>query len=191
MNEEDKCSFFNKLINGNHKAHRELYRLYAMEIYKYIKSYFQFDSFSADDILQEVFITAYMKISSLKDINKIRVWLYKIAGSKCLNFIKKKKVERKYMEEYGENINSINNKSPEDRVIEKEVFKMVNNEVLRLPGLLREVFILREYQNLKYDEIASITDTSLSRVKKAMKKAFSKLTKYLEKKNINKDVLLK
>ena len=191
MNEEDKCSFFNKLINGDHKAHRELYRLYAMEIYKYIKSYFQFDSFSADDILQEVFITAYMKISSLKDINKIRVWLYKIAASKCLNFIKKKKVERKYMEKYGENLNNINYKSPEDKVIEKEVFKMVNNEVLRLPGLLREVFILREYQNLKYDEIASITDTSLSRVKKAMKKAFSKLTKYLEKKNINKDVLLK
>ncbi len=188
MSDKEKSSFLKELKNGNHQAHRKLYKLYAMEIFKYIRAYFLFDSFTAEDILQEVFITAYLKISSLKNINKIRAWLYRIASSKCLNFIKKKKIERKYMEEYGKNIDISDNKSIEDMVVDKHVFRIVNDEVHRLPDFLQEVFILREYQKLTYEETALITNSTVSRVKRAMKKAMSKLLKYLEKKGIRKDL---
>ncbi len=188
MNDEEKCSFIKELKNGNHQAHRKLYKLYAMEIFKYIRAYFLFDSFAAEDILQEVFLTAYLKISSLKDINKVRAWLYRVASSKCLNYIKKKKTERKYMEEVGKNINIFNNKSVEDRVIEKDVFHIVDNEIHRLPDFLQKVFILKEYQKLTYEEIVLITDSTISKVKRAMKKAMSKLLKYLEEKEIKKDL---
>ena len=191
MSEKERCSFFKELKNGSHQAHRKLYKLYAMEIFKYVRAYFLFDSFTADDILQEVFITAYTKISSLKDINKIRVWLYRIASSKCLNYIKRKKTEKKYMEEYGKIINISNDRPVEDKVIENEMFQIINNEVRRLPDFLKEVFILREYQKLKYDEIASITHSTLSRVKKAMKKAMKKLLIYLAKKDIKEEIFLK
>lgn len=191
MSEREKRSFLSKLKNGNHQAYRKLYNLYGKEIFGYIRAYFPYDQHTAEDVLQEVFITAYTKISSLKDINKIREWLYRIASRKCVDFKRKEKTEIKYMKEYWENINILNQKSVEDKVIEKELFNILINEARKLPDFLREVYLLRVHQNLPYQEIAEITKTSLSRVKKAMKKAVSKLLEQLKKKNIEKDILFK
>ncbi len=187
MNEDEKRSFSNELNNHSHRAFRKLYDLYGDEILRYIRGYFPFDLHAAEDILQEVFITAYTKISSLKDINKIRSWLYRIASGKSIDFKRKKKVEKEYMKEYGERINISKNKSVEEQAIQKEMFNTLNIEVCKLPDFLRKVYMLREFQKLKYQEIAEITETSLSRVKKAMKKAVEKLMKQLKKKNITID----
>ena len=77
----------------------------------------------------------------------------------------------------------------EEKIVKKELFNIVNAHILRLPDFHREVFVLREYQNLPYDEIGKITNTSLSRVKKAMSKAVLILTNQLEKSSINKNFL--
>jgi len=189
MNEDEKRSFLKELKDGSHQAYRRLYDLYGKEILGYIRTYFLFDRFTAEDVLQEAFITAYVKISSLKDVNKVRAWLYKIASRKCIDFKRKRKSEDKYMKEYWEQSTVSAKKSIEDKVIEKELFRTLNNEVHRLPDFPREVFILRGYQSLQYQEIVEITETSMSRVKKAMKKAVSRLLKQLKKRGITKDII--
>ncbi len=189
LSEKEKRSFLKELKNHSHAAYKKLYNLYGKEIFGYIRSYFPFDHSTAEDILQEVFITAYTKISSLKDINKIRAWLYSIASRKSIDFKRKKIVEKKYMKEYAEQIDISKNSTVEEQVIRKDLFRALNIEVCKLPDFLRKVFILRQYQNLPYQEIVDITETSLSRVKKAMKKAVEKLLKQLKKKNIDKDIL--
>ena len=190
ISKKEKDSLFKELKQGSHTAHRKIYKEYADEILRYIRTYYLFDPVSAEDILQEVFITAYIKISSLRDIYKLRVWLYRIASRKCINSIKKNRQEQKVQEEYGRQARK-SVQSTEDQVIEMDLLRIITGEVCQLPDFLREVFILREYQKLKYEEIASITEATLSRVKKAMKKAMSKLLKDLEKKEISKYLLLK
>ncbi len=191
MRGEEKRSFLKELKNGSHKAYKKLHNLYGKEIFGYIRSYFPFDHSTAEDVFQEVFITAYIKINSLKEVDKLRSWLYKIASRKSIDYKRKKAVEKKYMKEYGEQINILKYSSVEEQVIRKELFQVLNLEVSKLPNFLRDVYILRQYQNLPYKEIVDITETSLSRVKKAMKKAVQELLKQLKKKNIDKEILLK
>ncbi len=189
MSKDEKRSFINKLKKGDHQAYKELYNMYGNELIKYIRSYFPFDQTTAEDVFQEVFITVFSRIDSLKDVDKIRSWLYQIASRKSIDFIRKKKVEKKYMKQYGEQMEMLKMTSIDDQVISRDLFKILNNEVSHLPEFLRKVYILREYQNMPFKEIAEITKTSLSRVKKAMKKAVLKLLIQLKKKKIDKDVL--
>ncbi len=139
----NSCSFLIELKSQSHRAFRKLYDLHGKEIFRYIRGYFPFDHHTAEDVLQEVFITAFTKISSLKDGDKIRSWLYRIASRKSIDFKRKYKVEKKYMKEYWENINIRENQSLEDKVIHKELFRSLNIEVCKLPDFLREVYMIR------------------------------------------------
>ena len=60
-------------------------------------------------------------------------------------------------------------------VIKKNLADIINNEVNKLPELLKDVFILRHYQELKYDEIAEIIKISMPKVRRLIEKAAAML----------------
>jgi DNA-directed RNA polymerase specialized sigma24 family protein len=66
----------------------------------------------------------------------------------------------------------------------KQLFQILNKEILKLPDSLRKVFVLKEYHNMQYYEISEITNDPLSRVKKNMEKAIQYLNDKLHTDNI-------
>ncbi len=188
---KDMRSFLIDLKNGDHNAFRKLYDQYGEELFRYLKAQFYFNDEIAKDILQDVFITAYTKIGSLKDIEKIRSWLYRIAFNKGVDIKRAKKKEKGFIMEIGEQLNTLEPPSMEDKLMKKEMLNILNIEAEKLPDFLRQVYLLRIEQNLPYQDIADITKTSVPRVKKAMKKIILTLYQEFKQRNINEDVLLR
>ena len=93
------------------------------------------------------------------------------------------------MEQYQQNLALFKQASIEDSVIKTNLIEIIDNEVSRLPRLIRDVFILRHYQNLKWEEISEILKISISRARRLMEKSGIMLLKQLEKLKIDKSIL--
>lgn len=180
-------TFFKELKERKHGAYRKLYDDFGKKIYKYIRSFFPFDSSRADDMMQEVFITAYNKIDTLKDINKIQPWLYKIAFGKCIDFKRKNEREKKHINGM-QNIYD-NGYTLEDKIIDKHILEFVNNEIDKMPGELKNVLVLKHYQGLTLNTISEITNFSVPKIRRLLERAGMLLLHNLKAKNIDKGIL--
>ncbi len=79
-----------KAQSGDHFAFASLLELYKQDLYKLALAKLG-NTFDVDDVMQETIITAYTKLSQLKDPSKFKVWLFKILINNCNMFYRKKK----------------------------------------------------------------------------------------------------
>lgn len=133
----------------------------------------------AKDIIQEVFTTLWTRRNDIPAIASLASYLYSAARNKVLDSIARKKTEQKYMRslalflEEGENIT-------EKELREKELARLIEREVSRLPARMREIFELSRYENLSYKEIAEALNISDKTVKKQVSNALVILRKKLD-----------
>lgn len=153
--------------SGNKEALEQLIQKYYDPIYTYCFHHTN-DRQTAEDICQDTFCSMLEHMGEYRHYHKFLNYLYVIAGNKCKDFYKKKKPVclSELPEEMQEN-------QLENSVAIKQL-------VQGLPSELREVIILRFYQELKYQDIARILQISNSLVKYRVKKALSCLQEELE-----------
>lgn len=108
----------------------------------------------AEDLAQEVYLKAYKKIDTVKDLKLSKYWLFKIAKNTCLDFGRK---NRPYQLSSPESeIKLSESRTPESQMIFREKLQSIKAYIQQLPKKQREVFILREYGDLSYKEIAEV-----------------------------------
>lgn len=132
----------------------------------------------AKDVLQETFIRVFENRARLINSGSFRAWLFTIARNQCLNLIRRERRQLP-LDTAGDEVL----RSPELPIsdLEKsEQVDLVNEYLARLKEDYREVLVLREYQNLSYEEIAAITRSTLSAVKSRLFKARRKLAEFME-----------
>lgn len=163
--------------SGDEFAFVTLYNRHKEGIYVFCKKVL-LDDAAAKDVMQETFLRIYENRDRLLKTDAFRSWIYTIARNQCYNYLRRNKrfvaldplVEERMREDL----------TPVSELEKSEQVALVN----RLLGLLkieyREVLVLREYQNLSYDEIAQIMRTSISSVKSRLFKARRKLAKEYE-----------
>ena len=122
----------------------------------------------AEDIVQEAFMKAFMKLDSLKNREQFYPWLKRIALNIALNHFEKEKrvmdVETEDDEtSFFENIGS--GESPEELTLKEELHKYVRSYVDSLPDKLRVVIVLREVEDMSYEEIAEMMNIPLGTVR--------------------------
>lgn len=128
----------------------------------------------ADDVLQNTFIKAFKNIRKFKGDSSLFTWLYRIAINESLNFLEKKKRHlffpledhQKVMEEYLDNSPYFGG---------EEIEKKLQKILLSLPEKQRLVFNLKYYEDLSYEEISQITDTSIGSLKASYHHATKKI----------------
>lgn len=110
----------------------------------------------AEELAQDVYLKALRKIGSLKNSNLLEAWLFRIAKNTCLDYMKKSRLNRFRHLIKGEcQTDEVSRETPESQVIYKEKLQSLKRTIRKLPAKNREVFILREYGNLSYQEIAA------------------------------------
>jgi len=123
----------------------------------------------AEEMVQEVFLKALRKISSLKNRSLAKVWLSRIARNTCLDFLKRKKTISIFYKTSLQPDNSRNN--PETPLFNHDLQKQLTRAINSLSGKYRKVFILKEYGDLSYQEIAGTLNiksgTVMSRLNRA------------------------
>lgn len=128
----------------------------------------------ADDVVQEIFIKIYKNLDSFREASQLFTWMYRIATNESLTFIKKK--QRKYAlaideveHELGHHLDSAAHISGDD------IQRKLQKAILSLPEKQRLVFNMKYFDDLKYDEIAEITGTSVGALKASYHLAVKKL----------------
>jgi len=132
----------------------------------------------ANDIVQDVFLKVWKALPDFRGDSGLFTWLYRIASNEALSFLKKKKNREMlalneaeaYLESYQKTENFLN-----EHEIEIKIQKAIN----QLPEKQRLVFILRYYQEMKYEEMANVLDTSVGALKTSYHHAAKKIEKYI------------
>ena len=133
----------------------EIYTEYFEVVYKYLIC-LTHNSDLAEDLAQETFYKAILKINTFKEECKISTWLCKIAKNLWLDELKKKK-----MINIDDEFNFIiSDEYIEDKIISNEEKKELYSKINKLDLNTRKVMYLRINGNLSFKEIADILDKS-------------------------------
>ncbi len=156
---------------GDEFAFVSLYNRYKGPVYAFCVKMLS-DREVAADVMQDTFLRLYENRDRLLKSSSFKSWLFTIARNQCLNTMRRDK----RMVGYGDGIEDVPGEStPVSRLEKSERIAMVSECLMRLKPDYREVLILREYQNLSYDEIAAVTRSTVSAVKSRLFKARRKL----------------
>ena len=163
---------------GDDFAFVSLYNRYKGPVYTFCLKML-LDRDLAQDVMQETFLRIYENRDRLLSAHSFKAWTFTIARNQCLNQFRRSNKHVLFDEE---NIPT----APEAPVLaqvanleKSEQVTLVNHFLGQLKPEYREVIILREYQNLTYDEIAAVTRSTLSAVKSRLFKARRKLAAFM------------
>ena len=157
---------------------KTLIKEYQQPLYWHIRK-IVFDHEDADDVLQNTYIKVFKNIKNFRGESKLFSWMYRIATNEALTFIKQK--SRKL----GLSLNEFNEKQVnqlEDDVYFKgdAIALKLQLAVANLPEKQRLVFNLKYYEELKYDEISEILETSVGGLKASYHHAVKKIKNELD-----------
>ncbi|AKQ47612.1 hypothetical protein TH63_10090 [Rufibacter radiotolerans] len=131
----------------------------------------------AQDLLQETFINVYKHLNSFAGDSKLYTWLYRIATNECLRLFKERKRFLVSSEEISEKlIDTLHGSCPQDS---DEILVRLQEAILRLPEKQRLVFNLRYYDELPYEEISKILDSSVATLKTNYHYASGKIKEFM------------
>lgn len=169
---------FNLLVDRwQSKIHRFAYRFFS-------------DTDEADEITQKTFIKVYQKVNHLEEPGNFSPWIYRVANNLCLDELKRARRQRSSsLEEWIEQPNQGGNGSPSDRLENKELGQIIQKALLTLPDEQRTVIILKEYEGLKFREIADILEEPESTIKSRMYYGLKSLRNVLQQWNIPNEYL--
>jgi RNA polymerase sigma factor (sigma-70 family) len=146
-----------KIKKGDNKSFEKLYKLTEREVWFTCISFLKNET-TAQDIMQETYITAFLKIQSLKKSSQIRSWLNRIAVNKCKNYLKGKG-EIQLDDEIFENQTIVDERIsiPEEYISDKakrEIILSIMQEVLS--DVQYQTVIMHYFNEMTVDEIAEV-----------------------------------
>ncbi|MDP4268578.1 MAG: RNA polymerase sigma factor [Bacteroidota bacterium] len=131
----------------------------------------------AEDILQEVFINVFRFFESYKGDSKLYTWIYKIATNECARMFRSRKGTHLSFDEVGEVlVNTLYDSSSDES---DRILLLFQEAILRLPEKQRLVFNLRYYDELSYEEISQILDSSVGTLKTNYHYAQEKIKEFM------------
>lgn len=151
--------------------------LYREKLYYHIRRILILHE-DTDDALQNTFIKVWGNLDKFKSDSSLYTWLYRIATNEALSILRKR--DRQKLIEEGGLENLLNNAMESDTWFDgDEAFKKLCNAIISLPEKQQLVFNMRYFDNMKYDEISEILETSVGALKANYHHARKKIEEYL------------
>lgn len=165
MNPSSRRSAFEQVVNN-----------YSQTLYSLIRR-LVLDHNDADDVLQEVFIKAWISLDTFRGESKISTWLYRITYNECLQFLNR----RKQIVSIDSPEGMIANQLMADDFFDGDEVEALFQEALQtLPDKQRLVFDMKYFQEMKYEEISSISGTSIGALKASYHLAVKKIEEFFK-----------
>lgn len=136
-----------------------------------------------EDIAQEVWVKVYQSIGKMKNFASFKTWLHRIAVNTYYDKMRKQghRIEMSLDEPVNEDEGSSGFDLPDTRLLPEEVIlnsewkDFVDSKIKALPEQHRLMIVMRDIQNLTYEEISEVTELSLGTVKSRIARAREKL----------------
>ena len=128
----------------------------------------------ADDLLQNCFIKAWNNLENFREESQLYTWLYRIATNEVLSFLKEKR--KKYFLPIVDVEKELSSNLEGDSYFNGEELQLrLQKAVLKLPEKQRLVFNMRYFEEMKYEDMASILNTSVGALKASYHHAVKKI----------------
>lgn len=161
-------------LAGDAHAFETLFRRYQTPVFNMVSR--MVGGEDARDLTQDVFCNALRALRSFRGESKFSTWLYSIARNVCLNHLRHVScISEDSLEKMNEDKpqSELNDGSPgvEAQVELRELQSIVNSVLATLPPEQRMLIVLRDFEQLSYEEIVEVTDLSLANVKSKLHRA--------------------
>ena len=133
----------------------------------------------ANDVLQNIFIKIYKSVHNFKGDAKLFTWLYRIAANESITFLNKRK--KQYFISADADTASFENSLQADQYFDGNAAQIkLKYAIAQLPPKQQLVFNFRYYENLSYEDMSDILDTSIGALKSSYFHATKKVEAYLK-----------
>ncbi|MES2459535.1 MAG: sigma-70 family RNA polymerase sigma factor [Armatimonadota bacterium] len=163
-------------LSGDPKAFEQLFRRYQTPIFNLVTRMVRGED--AYDLTQDVFLKALRSLKTFRGDAKFSTWLFTIARHTCLNHIRHKAViiedsiEGQQEDHPGGGTELIDHTMNVSRLCEtRELQRIVDDVLATMPPEARLLLILRDFEQLSYDEISHVTELSIVNVKSKIHRA--------------------
>ena len=169
-----------RVQSGDAESFAMLVERYEQKMLRYTKR-FLFQMEDTEDLVQEVFLKAFVNIKSVDTTRKFSSWLYRIAHNESINALKKRKKEPvPFFDPASIFPHPVSKETAETEFEKQEIKTMIDISLEKLPATYREPLILYYIEELSYKEIADITRLPISTVGVRIRRAKDKLKKIYE-----------
>ncbi|MFN8174285.1 MAG: RNA polymerase sigma factor [Solirubrobacteraceae bacterium] len=166
---------------GNHGAFEVLVARYESRLLAFCRHMLGSRE-DAEDVLQEVFAAAFNALLADDREIHVRPWLYRIARNRSLNHLRRQKpVGVDSMDVHF----SENGQTTADKVHDREEFRLLMADITVLPETQRTALLLREIDDLSYDQIAEAMETTVPSVKSLLVRARVSLAEMAESRELS------
>lgn len=162
-------------------AFRLLVKEYSKPIYYHVRR-MVYDHDDANDITQNVFIKIYQNLNKFKGDSKLYSWIYRIATNETITFLNQK--AKKNNVSFEEVSYDLAQNLESDAFFEGDKAELkLQKAIAQLPEKQRLVFQMKYFEEMKYEEISEILDTSVGALKASYHHAVKKIEELITKPN--------
>lgn len=163
--------------NTREAAFTQLVRKYQERLYWHIRR-MVVEHEDTNDVLQNVFIKVWKSLGDFREESNLYTWLYRIATNETLTWLEQKK--RRGALSLSEEESDLSNKLVAQKGFDANKLEWKLQQAIQaLPEKQRVVFNLRYYDEMPYEEMAGVLDTSVGALKASYHHAVKKVEAYL------------
>jgi RNA polymerase sigma factor (sigma-70 family) len=164
---------------GDTQAFRQLIELTHGKLYRLVR-HLTGDAGDAEDVVQETYVRAWQRLGELRDPSAVRGWLSRIAKNLAYDRRRRERsqpTEPATLELLGSRLGE--RRSAEEQLALASEWAAVRTALAALPDKHREVLLLREVEDMSYDEIADLLGLAVGTVESRLHRARQALAKKL------------
>jgi RNA polymerase sigma-70 factor (ECF subfamily) len=180
----DEAVLVDAAQNGSLDAFNALILHYQTRVYN-LARYIMHDDAAADDMAQEAFITAYRSLSKFKG-GSFQAWILRVVTNRCYDELRRyKRNPSTSLDAFTDLEEAVNpymvdhSPTPEKRLEQQELRKLIDRGLSILPEEQRIVIVLVDRLGCNYDEVVRITRTTLGTVKSRLYRARKRMQEFL------------
>lgn len=171
---DDTC-LVQETLAGNQASFQILVERYQTRLFALVRHYTK-NQYEIEDVVQETFLKAYSRLDSFQHQSSFYTWIYRIAVNTILDFMKRRGRSPVTAVEDPELVQSTQSPSPRivspDSRMQREEIQKITHEILEgMPEIFRTVLVMREFEDMAYQDIADVLGISIGTVESRLFRA--------------------